>query len=203
MELLSWVFEIQAITASGALSPGPLTIVTAGSGIKTGWKAGFLAALGHMIIEFPLVLLLSFGILNVTKEARLLLSFLGGAILVFFAFLQFKSVKNVELRATGTSKNAFLVGLSLTALNPYFILWWLTVGTKLILDSMSLFSFNGIFLMYVLHVWMDFAWLMLIAHIFYKGSKISSSVLKIISIILGCLMVYFGFAFMYNAITEF
>lgn len=203
MDLVSWVLEVQTITASGALSPGPLTIATASSGVKAGWKAGFLAALGHTVVEFPLVLLLSFGVLSIlSNETKSILSFLGGGVLLFFAFLQFKSIHNVEIKITNSNKNSFLVGSLLTAFNPYFIIWWLTVGAKMLMDSISLFSFQGIFFMYVLHVWMDFAWLIFVAYMFYKGSKISNFTLKIALVLLGCLMIYFGFKFMYDAIIN-
>jgi len=202
MDLTSWILEVQVITASGALSPGPLTIATASSGVKEGWKSGFLVALGHMFVELPLVLLLTFGVLSIlSNEVKSLLSFLGGVVLLFFAFLQFKSLRNTELKIFSTTKNSLFVGSLLTAFNPYFIIWWLTVGTKLIIDSISLFSFQGVFLMYLLHVWMDFAWLILVAYTFYKGSKISNSTLRIALLLLGLLMVYFGVKFIYDAIT--
>lgn len=203
MDLVSWILEVQAITASGALSPGPLTIATASSGVKAGWKSGFLVALGHMVIEFPLVLLLAFGVLNVlSNEMKSFLSFLGGAMLLFFAFLQLRSLHSVELKPSSVAKNSFFMGSLLTAFNPYFIVWWLTVGTKLVIDSISLFSFQGVFYMYLLHVWMDFAWLMLIAYIFHKGSRINSFILKIILLLLGCLMAYFGIKFMYDVVSS-
>ncbi|MBO3802149.1 MAG: LysE family transporter [Thermoproteota archaeon] len=204
MDLISWILEVQTTTASGALSPGPLTIATASSGVKIGGKAGFLAALGHTVVEFPLVLLLSFGILSVLpNEMKSVLSFLGGSALLFFAFSQFKSIHSVEIKLINTNRNSFLTGLLLTAFNPYFIIWWLTVGAKMLMDSINLFSFQGVFFMYLLHVWMDFVWLMFIAYVFHKGSKISNSTLKVALILLGCLMIYFGLKFIYDAITQF
>lgn len=202
MDFISWILEVQTITASGALSPGPLTVATASSGVKAGWKSGFLAAVGHMVVEFPLVLLITFGALSIlSREIKSLLSFLGGIMLLFFAFLQFRSLRNVKLKPTSTTKSSFFTGSLLTAFNPYFIIWWLTVGTKLIIDSVSLFSLQGVFFMYLLHVWMDFAWLTFVAYMFYKGSKINESILKIVLLLLGCLMVYFGIKFMYDAVV--
>ena len=85
----------------------------------------------------------------------------------------------------------------LAALNPYFIIWWLTVGTKLVMDSMQLPL--GLPLMYALHVWMDSAWLTFIAYAFYKGSRLNESLLKAIIGFLSLILIYFGLEFIYNA----
>jgi threonine/homoserine/homoserine lactone efflux protein len=86
----------------------------------------------------------------------------------------------------------------LTALNPYFIVWWLTVGTKLVMDSMQLFPL-GVLFMYILHVWMDFAWLIFISYIFYKGSRLNEPALKVIMGILSFVLIFFGVEFIYSA----
>lgn len=202
MDLVSLILEVQVITASGALSPGPLTVATAGLGVRNGWKSGFLVSLGHMIVEFPLTILLALGLVSCLSEnLKRLLSLLGGLFLLYFSFLQFKSLKNVQLNVVERKENAIFTGVLLTSLNPYFILWWLTVGTKLILDFINVFSFYGIFVMYALHVWMDFAWLIFIAYAFYKGSRVNLSLLKLVLVGLGILMVYFGLSFIYNAVV--
>jgi threonine/homoserine/homoserine lactone efflux protein len=87
MDLLSFIAEVEAITVSGALSPGPLTVSAAGLGIKSGKRAGLLVSLGHMAFEFPLVLLISAG-LSIAQSFKQLLSIIGGAFLLYFALTQ-------------------------------------------------------------------------------------------------------------------
>jgi threonine/homoserine/homoserine lactone efflux protein len=41
--------------------------------------------------------------------------------------------------ASKTKGGPLFAGIAFTALNPFFITWWLTVGLKLISDSVSLF----------------------------------------------------------------
>ena len=69
----------------------------------------------------------------------------------------------------------FIAGIGLTALNPFFLIWWLTIGLKLILDAMIIWAFVGILIVFVLHIWMDFVWLGITAFLASKSSKILSN----------------------------
>lgn len=138
MDILAFIMEVEAITLSGALSPGPLTVSAASLGIKSGKKAGFLISLGHMTFELPLVLLIAAGVSIVAQSFRSILSLIGGIFLLYFAFTQLRSLRKASIDISEGKGNAFLAGIMLTALNPYFIVWWLTVGTKLVMDSMQL-----------------------------------------------------------------
>jgi threonine/homoserine/homoserine lactone efflux protein len=198
MDILAFIMEVEAITLSGALSPGPLTVSAASLGIKSGKKAGFLISLGHMTFELPLVLLIAAGVSIVAQSFGSILSLIGGIFLLYFAFTQLRSLRKAKIDISEGKGNAFLAGIILTALNPYFVVWWLTVGTKLVMDSMQL-SPLGVLFMYILHVWMDFAWLIFIAYIFYKGSRLNEPVLKVIMGILSFVLIFFGAEFIYSA----
>jgi threonine/homoserine/homoserine lactone efflux protein len=61
-------------------------------------------------------------------------------------------------------------GIAFTALNPFFITWWLAVGLKLISDSVYVFGFKeGVYILYSSHIWMDYAWLSFTAYLVFKG----------------------------------
>jgi len=198
MDLLSFIMEVETITASGALSPGPLTVSAASLGVKGGRRAGFLISLGHMTFELPLVLLIAAGISTAAQGFRSILSLIGGIFLIYFAFTQLISLRKSVINVSEGRRNAFLAGIMLTAFNPYFIVWWLTVGAKLVMDSMQL-SPSGVLLMYILHVWMDFAWLTFIAYMFYKGSRVNELALKMMLGILSFILIFFGLEFIYSA----
>lgn len=90
--------------------------------------------------------------IDVALEEHPVLSLIGGIFLIYFAFTQLISLRKSGINVSEGRRNAFLAGIVLTAFNPYFIVWWLTVGTKLGMDSMQL-SPSGVLLMYILHVW--------------------------------------------------
>ena len=63
--------------------------------------------------------------------------------------------------------------LDVVALNPFFLVWWFTVGLKLISDSIYLFGIiAGILFIFSFHIWMDYAWLGVTAYMISKGRSI-------------------------------
>ena len=90
----------------------------------------------------------------------------------------------------------------LSALNPFFIIWWLSIGFKLISDAMLMWAFVGIFIVFALHIWMDFAWLGMVSFLALKSSKIiSNRNYKILMIGLSLMLVYFGITFLIDVMT--
>jgi threonine/homoserine/homoserine lactone efflux protein len=60
-----------------------------------------------------------------------------------------------------------------TALNPFFLVWWVTVGIKLVSDSISLFGVGlGVVFLFLLHIWMDYTWLGFTSYMINKGRSI-------------------------------
>jgi threonine/homoserine/homoserine lactone efflux protein len=100
-----------------------------------------------------------------------------------------------------TRYNAVLTGITFSALNPFFIIWWISIGLKLISDAMLIWAFVGIVVVFLLHIWMDFVWLYSVARIASKSSKIlSNKNYKILMIGLSVMMVYFGISFIIDII---
>lgn len=60
MPLLTFLFEAVLISLSGVLAPGPITAVTIGKG-KESPHAGAFVAIGHGIVEFPLIISIFYG----------------------------------------------------------------------------------------------------------------------------------------------
>ena len=96
------------------------------------------------------------------------------SVLILFGLLQirnaFLSPSEEHERAAPSHRHLFLIGVIFTGLNPYFILWWLTVGAQLILISLEFAALAGVVFMYLCHVWMDYAWLIGVAHFAKKDS---------------------------------
>ena len=59
--VVSFALMVIAISASGVMSPGPLFTANIVYGLKEGRNAGLKMALGHTIVELPLIILLGIG----------------------------------------------------------------------------------------------------------------------------------------------
>jgi threonine/homoserine/homoserine lactone efflux protein len=193
------------ISASGVMSPGPLFAANITHGLKHGSKAGIKIAIGHSLVELPLVILLGIGILSleIFPEFREIISVLGAITLFVFAFMQIKTVfnKNKKTRIK-LEQGPVVTGILLSVLNPFFIIWWLTIGLKLISDAMAIWAFAGILIVFVLHIWMDFVWLGATAFLISKSKKIiSNTSYRAIILALSIILIYFGITFLMDVIN--
>src|SRR5574338_706645 len=195
-EFFAFFALVIAVSASGVMAPGPLFASTISNGLKQK-SAGLKIAIGHTIVELPLVILLGLGVLSIESfpQFRTMIAVLGAVSIFAFAGLQVRSVikgmspKNVRY-------GPLVTGVLLTGLNPFFLVWWFTIGIKLISDAMTLWSFWGILVMFGLHIWMDYAWLGFVAAISSRGIKfLSNKSYKICMIGINAGLVYFGISF--------
>ena len=91
-----------------------------------------------------------------------------------------------------------MVGMIFTAMNPFFVIWWLTVGIKLISDAIYLFGIvEGVFLLFLFHIWMDYAWLALTAYLISKGwSIVKMRSYHLFMVCINIVLISYGFYFL-------
>lgn len=200
----SFVIEVILVTSTGALSPGPLTAAAIRKGLNDGWRAGFLISVGHTIAEFSLVFAIALGVAQIltVEYVRSVIGLIGGLILLIFGVLQVKSIRSASLAETvGGERSSIGIGFFLSAFNPYFILWWSTIGLKLIIDALTYASFLGLIIMYIAHVWMDYAWLMFLCYLAFRGKElVNEKIYRLILLTLTLIMFLFGFYFILTSI---
>jgi threonine/homoserine/homoserine lactone efflux protein len=210
MNLLDFVATVVVVTASGALAPGPLTFGILMHGSKGGARSGFSCAIGHMLVELPLVLALAFGLLEAANQPFIkeVIGLVGGVGLIGFGLLQIyetlrkKTNPNELPKKNALPTSSLALGLALTGLNPYFILWWLTIGSVLVIQALAFAAILGVLLMYVSHVWMDYAFLTALGHVAKEGKTfLGSRYYKLALIAFGVAMLYYGFVFISGAIS--
>jgi len=203
MDVFTFVATVVGVSVSGALAPGPLFFTNITHGTKSGARGGLAFSVGHTIVELGFVMFLALTLQTVVNEPliKLVVGAVGGIALLVFGFLQIRetltSKSNVASQGGIPSKNPLLLGTLFTGLNPYFIIWWLTVGTTLIMGALDLASFAGVFIMYVSHVWMDYAWLIGTAYLAKKGTNLMGmEEYRVVMIIFGAVLIYFGLRFL-------
>ena len=204
--MLNLIVEIVSLTSSGALSPGPLTFSAIVLGMKKGWKAGFLEAVGHTLFEFPLVLLIGVGSSYIINNELFLniTGMIGGLALIIFSILLLQDLISLRRgdgeRILKISGGPILTGFLFTALNPYFIVWWTTVGLKLIIDIILAGGILFVIFLYPIHVWMDYLWLSLVSYLSSKGRKLGVKIQAGILIIFIIILMYYGIKFIIESV---
>ena len=206
----TFLATVVIVTASGALMPGPLFAANLLQGTRGGAKSGFMISVGHMIVELPLVMLIGVGISNLLNLPGFstIVGLVGGSALIVFGAFQIRDVTrssfNIEPdKDAKLHKRSLMLGIGLTGLNPFFIVWWLTVGLGLVVQAVELGALLGVFIMYLSHVWMDYAWLTGTAYLSARGKTLlKARGYRLLLAGLALLLVYFGVGFVARAIFQ-
>lgn len=226
MSLLDLFVYVVLISSSGALSPGPLTIATVRYSLDHGKRAGLLISLGHMVFELPLVLAISIGVISFINDpiVKFSIGLAGSTALIFFGLMEVRSFIKHRRHANNSTNamtddardgrfsliggkgvvQAILVGFIFTSLNPYFIIWWMSVGLTLIVSFLAYASLAGILIMYLFHVWIDYAWLGFISYMTYSGKRFLKTFhIRIITLVLSIIIILLGVYLLTSVVSDF
>src|ERR1051325_9202251 len=206
MALVAMVIQIILVSISGVFSPGPLLFANLALSKYGGFWSGIKIAIGHTIIELPLIIFLSlpFTVLSpvITTGIIKIISFIAGIFLIAFGILYVVRLirANEVIHSSIYSsriENPYLAGIMFTGLNPFFIVWWTTIGVKLITDSISLLGHvAGVAFLFFVHIWMDYAWLGVAAYLAARGFNVlSSEYHKYVTLLLAVPLFYYGVYF--------
>ena len=201
MSLLLFLAQVVVISLSGVMAPGPVTAAAIAMGARSR-RAGALIAIGHGIIEFPLMILIMLGMDKVLKSTstQIVIGLAGGTFLLIMAIQMLRSLKGAENQEAKTAKSGPVVaGIILSAGNPYFLLWWATVGLTLATTATQL-GIWAFALFAVAHWLCDLVWLEALSWASFKGSVLlGPRGMRIVLMICSVALLVFGLFFIYNA----
>jgi threonine/homoserine/homoserine lactone efflux protein len=207
MILLDMALQIILVSSSGVLTPGPLFFANLALSKYGGFWSGIKIAVGHTMVELPVIILYSLPLItfiypNISFNMFKVIGIIGGTSLIVFGIFYVVKIlnQNDSLKATVKSsriENPILAGILFTGVNPFFYLWWISVGIKLISDSLQLLGYPlGIVFLFFVHIWMDYAWLGISSYIASRGFKIiGSQYHKFVIILLALPLFYYGINF--------
>jgi threonine/homoserine/homoserine lactone efflux protein len=195
------------LALSGALMPGPLLTVTVSESSRRGALVGPMMIFGHSLLELALVVALLSGLapLLVRDDVFIAISLIGGAVLLWMGTTMLRSLPQLSLAgqsAGGGSRNLVLTGILLSAANPYWLIWWASIGLGYIMYAMR-FGILGIAAFFFGHILADLAWYCLISFGIARGRRFFSDSLyrKLIG---GCavFLLVFSCWFLYGGIDK-
>ncbi len=162
------MLSVVVISFSGVMMPGPMTAVTLAKSYKSPW-AGAQIALGHAVIEVPLILLIYLGFAQFFQHdmVRLVLSVLGSGMIIWLGISMFRARVEVVRQGKDLPYNAFSAGILTSAFNPFFLLWWATIGSMLIMRILD-FALAGLVAFIIVHWLCDLVWLSLVSTVIYR-----------------------------------
>jgi threonine/homoserine/homoserine lactone efflux protein len=194
-----WLFiiSIVGISLSGVMLPGPLTAATIASGYRDK-NAGLMIGIGHGIIELPIIALVYFGFASYLSIplVKQITGVAGGLLLIVMGVLLFFTFKKPIDGSEKLSSSPLVTGMVMTGGNPYFLLWWATVGVALISSAM-VFGMVGMLVFVVLHLACDIGWDQFLSVTVFKTKhlwtpKVQKIVFSICALVLIGFGIYFG-----------
>ena len=194
-----FLLSAAGISLSGVMLPGPLTAATITKGYRDK-NAGISIALGHAVIELPLMALIYFGFAHffASPEAKKIIGLAGGLMLIFMGAMVFRVTGKAVGEAADLPYGSFITGVIMTGANPYFFLWWATIGVALIATAAE-FGIWALLLFAVVHWSCDLVWEQLVSMSVFKTrhlwtQKVQKTVFGICALVLVGFGVWFCFS---------
>jgi threonine/homoserine/homoserine lactone efflux protein len=165
---------------SGAVSPGPLLAYNIRETVRRGFMAGPLVATGHSLLELGVVAGMALGLaqLQESSPAVAIIGVLGGGFLIWMAWGMLRNPdrgapvmgEHVHVEARGTIVLPVVGGILVSLSNPFWVIWWLTVGAAFMTQSLES-GLVGIGAFYLGHILSDFSWYSLVSGLLASGRR--------------------------------
>jgi threonine/homoserine/homoserine lactone efflux protein len=199
--LLAFYALTAFISLSGVMMPGPVFAATVAKGYKDK-KAGIQIALGHGMVEFPLIGLIGLGLGSFFKNQGVMIAIglIGGLVLLYIGFNMIKMRKEVDDTEEYLPYHPIIVGVITSVSNPYFFLWWATVGLMLVLMALA-FGVWAFIVFAIIHWLCDLLWDYFVSFTVFKSKKLwSKKGHNIVFGICGAVMMVFGVWFIISPV---
>lgn len=189
------IFSFSFLVAlTGAMSPGPLLTYTIIKSVKTskhGYLMGLWIVMGHAILEMGIIILLLFGFSFVLKNITVvrIIGVSGGLILMLFGasiirdifngnistdFLhsQDASNKNPESIENKGLENPIIGGIIVSMSNPYWWVWWATIGFAFMIQfNISFKKWPNLLAFFLGHEAGDLIWYLIVSTLAFFGLR--------------------------------
>jgi len=193
------------IALSGALVPGPLFTLTVSESARRGAATGPLIILGHGLLEIMIIVLVLSGLSPFLRHdtTRQLISLVGGCMLVVMGILLLRDAPKARLDPPAEDKekgmNLIVTGIVGSITNPYWVIWWATIGLGYLVSSLR-FGIVGVIVFFLGHISADLAWYSLVSYAVSKGKRIiGEKGYRAILLFCGIFLILFGGWFIQSA----
>lgn len=187
-----FLLSIVLISLSGVMMPGPVTAVTVAKGYRDR-KAGAFIALGHGMVELPLIglIYLGFGQYFALHYVKVAVGLIGGLMLLWLGVSMFRARGRRDTTGVDLPYSSLAAGIITTVANPYFFLWWATIGAALVMKATA-FGTMGVVLFALVHWLCDLAWDQFVSVVTFKSRRLWTRRVQQV-VFGGCALILMGF----------
>lgn len=185
--------------------PGPLLTVTISESPRRGSVTGPLLIAGHGLLEMALVSAIFLGLAPLLRQRGVFAAIAigGGAILIWMAWGMFRALPRLSLtseRKSAAGRSLIVTGILMSLANPYWIVWWVTIGLGYILQSRQQGAWGVVFF-FAGHILADFLWYTAVSTTVAKGRHLlTDGLYRKLTAVCGGFLVLFALYFFYAAV---
>jgi len=212
MDSLAGIFITSFLVGlSGALMPGPVLTVTISQVAARGFLAGPLIVLGHGILELSLVAAVALGLGQIITHGPVIgtIAILGGFFLVYLGYDLLRSLAGLSFSLEKKDEgrrvlgHPVLAGLLTSLSNPYWTIWWATIGLGYIALSRKV-GLLGLASFFTGHILSDLSWYSFVALALTWGRRlITDRIYRGLVGLCGIFLLGFGVYFGYSGFKMF
>jgi threonine/homoserine/homoserine lactone efflux protein len=146
--MLEFLIAAAVFGLSGGLSPGPLLALVVSETLARGRNAGLAVSMSPLITDGPVIAaaILLLGRIENSDPALGIVSIAGGALLTTYGIAGLRGA-SLEVEEAKTNRGVWASlgkGVSVNFLNPNPYLFWLTIGTPILLRAHSVSWFASV-----------------------------------------------------------
>lgn len=198
---MAFLAMVVLISLSGVLVPGPNMAVVIGRGVGDRF-AGARVSLGHAVAELPLIVALFLGLEALgDPDVITVIAVIGGSILIVTGMQTLRDRHRVLRVAAQGEGSTVALGFLTSVSNPYWWLWWATVGAALITTAVSF----GIWMLpafMLVHIGVDLLCYQVVSMTMSAtAERVDSAWLKWAAIVSGGIMLTFGVYFLTDGLS--
>jgi len=198
------------IALSGALMPGPLLVLAVRDTTRRGFAAAPLLVLGHGLLEAALVALVLFGLADWLRgeAATAVIAAAGGGVLLWMGIAMAREIPTLRMEAAGAGGEGggaergvaaygrfVMNGIVASASNPYWIIWWATIGLGYLVLSRGV-GRAGVVAFFAGHLLADAAWYLFVGAVVALGrGRWSDRAYRILAGACAASLIVFAFSF--------
>lgn len=124
---------------TSGITPGPLLTLVISETLKHNRTEGMKVAISPFITDLPIIIV-SFFVFSKLQHLNIILgimSLLGGAFMAYMGFGTWQT-RGLKAEAISTAPNSLQKGITANLLNPAPYLFWVTIGTPLLLQALHI-----------------------------------------------------------------
>ncbi|MBT3310475.1 MAG: LysE family transporter [Desulfobacterales bacterium] len=204
------------VALTGAMSPGPLLTYTIIKSVKTerrGYLMGLWIIVGHALLEMVIIILMLLGFSFILKNVFIVrfIGITGGIILIYLGLSIIRDVYKGKIQTgfldssnepdqrgdideNSLLENPVMGGILVSMANPYWWVWWATIGLAFMIQfDVSFKQWPKLLAFFIGHEAGDLAWYLLISILAFFGLRhLNKKVYYVILIFCGIFMIFFG-----------